>query len=228
MSKPSKQSNEMYKWFLDVFNCKELRYLPDDVLKEVLANNTAIYEEYIKKYPDLTRDSLKEFFETYFADRKFLSQDFTPDDVAMLMAEICGAAQLLEKDPEILDECAGIGTLIIPTWRANPDVMVYARELSAATVPFLLFNLALRNMQGVVVRGDTLSLETFAVYILNKGEKFSTVTEFNLQEEIKRIDPLMFMKLLISRNPERFKYEKPEKKDSKQIGFFDKQEVKYS
>lgn len=204
MAKPKKETQNMYKWFLDIFDCKELRYLPDKVLESVLANNTAIYEEYIKEYPDLEKDTLREFFETYFADTTFLAQDFTPDSVALLMTEILLSARE-DKQKEVLDEAAGIGSLIIPFWKHNPDVTVYARELSATTIPFLLFNLALRNMQGVVIRGDTLTLETFAVYVLNKGEKYSTVTEIDLIEEVKRSDPIYLMKGLMAYYPERFK-----------------------
>lgn len=217
MAKPSKKSRDMYQWFLDIFECKELRYLPDNVLKEVLANNTAVYEEYIKEYPDLSEDSLREFFETYFADRKFLNQDFTPDSLAFLIAELIGP------QPETVEEAAGIGSLIIPQWNMNHDIKVYARELSAVTIPFLLFNLALRNMQGVVIHGDTLTLETFAVYVLNKGENFSVVTKINFEEEVKRTDPLILMKSLLNYYPERFKYERQSKSDPEQIGFFDQQ-----
>ena len=196
MAKPSKTTKDMYNWFLDIFGCKELRYLPDKVLESILANNTEIYEKYIKEYPDLKSDSLREFFETYLADKKFLAQDFTPDSVALLMTEILLTTRK-DKQKEMLDEAAGIGSLIIPFWKHNPDVTVYARELSATTIPFLLFNLALRNMQGVVICGDTLSLETFAVYILNKGEEYSIVKEIDLQEELNHTDPIYLIKALI-------------------------------
>lgn len=202
MAKPNKNAKEMLDWFLGIFNCKELRYLPDNVLANVLANNTEIYEEYIKEYPDLKLDSLREFFETYLADRKFLSQDFTPDSIAQLMTEIL----LLDKNegvPEVLDEAAGIGCLIIPYWRYNPDVKVYAREFSATTIPFLLFNLAVRNMQGVVICGDTLSLETFAVYVLNKGEKYSAVKEFDYFNEVGTLSAVGLLNILYAWSPKR-------------------------
>lgn len=216
MAKPDKEAEEMLDWILKIFNSKELRYLPDDVLANVLANNTEPYDEYIKKYPNLSEDSLKLFFENYLADRKFLDQDFTPDSIAMLLAEMTNPQK------EVLDECAGIGSLLIPAWRKNPDVMVYAREKSNTTIPFLLFNLALRNIQGVVVRGDTLTLETFEVYVLNKGEKYSTVTQIDIVEEVKRSDPIFLMKALMAYYPDRFKYgQSINQQDNKQIGFFE-------
>lgn len=183
--------NEMRRWILDLFETDDLRYLPEKVLAHCLDNDTNVYDKYLEEFPDLSVDTLKSFFETYFSDRNFLNQDFTPDDIALLMAELVGGPQ-----EEVLDECAGIGTLLIPQWKKNQDVTVYARELSAVAIPFLLFNLALRNMQGIVIRGDTLSYETFSAYLLQKGEKYSTITELDLEQEYKRIDPLMILKML--------------------------------
>lgn len=203
--KSTKNSRDMSKWFLEIFDCEELRHLPEAVLDKILENDTKIYEEYIKEYPDLKDDTLREFFETYFSDREFLAQDFTPSGLSMLLTELALAGEC-EPPKEMLDECAGIGSLIIPYWLHNPDVMVYAREISSGTIPFLLFNLAVRNMQGVVVQGDTLTLETFNVYVLNKGEEFSTVQKFDLNEEIKRLDPIFLMKALMAYYPERFEY----------------------
>lgn len=194
MAKPKKEQKEMLDWFLNIFGAKELRYLPDNVLANVLANNTAIYDEYIKKYPDLEKDSLREFFEFYLSDKKFLAQDFTPDSVAQLLAEI----NAITAKREILDECAGIGSLIIPYWKTYHDVIVWAREKSVTTIPFLLFNLAVRNMQGVVIQGDTLTLESDKVYLLSKGDQFSHVQEFNVKEAIRHTDPVYLIKALMA------------------------------
>lgn len=209
MAKPKKEVRDMLQWFLDIFDCKELRYLPDSVLKNILANNTTVYDEYIKEYPDLENDSLRTFFETYLSDRTFLSQDFTPQSIALLMTELA-LVGMETPPPEILDECAGIGSLIIPYWNVNKDVTVYARELSLTTIPFLLFNLAVRNMRGIVVRGDTLSLETQQVYLLNHGEKYSEVTEIDFMDAVKQTDPILILKTLMHYSPQRLKEVKVE------------------
>lgn len=50
---------------------------------------------------------------------------------------------------------------------------VFVEELDERVIPFLLFNLCLRNASGYVVNGDVLSREQFKCYRLTKGEKYS-------------------------------------------------------
>ena len=219
MKKTDKEAQDKLKWFLDIFDCDEAHHLPDKVLEKVLDGDTQIYENYIKEYPDLSQDSLRILFETYFSDRKILKQDFTPDSIAELLTNI--AVTGIDNPPEMLDECAGIGCLIIPYWKKNPNVFVWAREKSAGTIPFLLFNLALRNMHGIIIQGDTLTLETSKLYQLKKGEQFSKVSEFDYKNALEHTDPILLLKAMLRYNPERFMNEQPNNQsDTSQVGFF--------
>ena len=219
MAKIDKEAENKLKWFLDIFDCDEAHHLPDKVLEKVLEGDTQIYEKYIKEYPDLDQDSLRILFETYFADRKILKQDFTPNSITELITELTLSDK--DKPPELLDECAGIGCLIIPYWKKNPNVFVWAREMSAGTIPFLLFNLALRNMHGIIVQGDTLNFETSKVYQLTKGSQFSNVREFDFQGAIQHTDPILILKAMLYYDPKKF-MDGPSnnQKEIKQVGFF--------
>lgn len=201
MSKLDKEIKQKRDWFLHIFGVDDERKLPEKVLEACLSGDTKTFDEYLKEYPDLERDTLREFFEIFFADKNFLAQQFTPDGVALLMAELTAS----ENQKEVLDECAGIGSLVIPVWRKNHDVIVYARELSATTTPFLLFNLAIRNIRGIVVCGDTLTLETYDVYFLEKGKKYSKITKLDCFKELQRVDPFKILKMLYGSSESRRK-----------------------
>lgn len=71
--------------------------------------------------------------------------------------------------------------------RDRADYTVYAEEFSERTVPFLLANLALRNAEGYVVNGDSLTGEIKALYKLEKSETYSRINIAN--DEIKDFQP---------------------------------------
>lgn len=53
----------------------------------------------------------------------------------------------------------------------------YCEEFSDRALPFLLFNLAIRNIDGCVAHGDSLSRTFKKIYRLKKSEKYSAIEE---------------------------------------------------
>lgn len=134
--------------------------------------------------PDLSTDTLSVDFQEAIGDRKDLKQDFTPDGIARLVAGLATNGQ-----NSFGDICAGSGSLTIAMRNYNPDAEFYIEELSQAALPMLLLNLAIRNMSGIVLNGDSLTREFRAGYRLRRGEQFSEIVPVN--PEPRQVDQII-------------------------------------
>lgn len=118
---------------------------------------------------DLSVDWLQKVYQYHLADRRDKKQDFTPACLAELLSELIGGADA------VVDMCAGSGALTIQRWVQNPDQEFELYEIDGSVVPFLLFNLAVRNIRAAVNVGDVLSDEFQEFYQVVKGEKYGRV-----------------------------------------------------
>lgn len=118
---------------------------------------------------DLSVDWLQKIYQYNLADRKEKKQDFTPACLAELLSALIGEADA------VVDMCAGSGALTIQRWVQNPDQEFELYEIDASVVPFLLFNLSVRNIRAAVNVGDVLSDEFQEFYQVVKGEKYGRV-----------------------------------------------------
>jgi type I restriction-modification system DNA methylase subunit len=138
---------------------------------------------------DMSYDWFHEYFEDEHADRKNRKQDFTPNSISRLISELLGGDTGITYEP-----AAGTGGMLIVNWHRHRsktslfdyrpnDHLVACHELSDRAVPFLLLNLAIRGISGIVFHGDTLRTGCKAVYVLtneyNSPTDFSTVTKLN-------------------------------------------------
>jgi len=120
---------------------------------------------------DLTQDWMQKIYQYYLADRKEKKQDYTPKSVAQLMGALIGDAD------NVVDMCAGSGALIIQKWTQNPNIEVTALEIDENVIPFLLFNMALRNINCRVIQCDALTGEdVINTWQVTKGERFGRIT----------------------------------------------------
>ena len=119
---------------------------------------------------DLQTDELQKIFQYHYADRKKKMQDYTPKSIAKL----CAAATETGGDT-VYDLCAGSGALTIQKWTQNPKKTFICEELDERVIPLLLFNMAVRNMDGYVLNRNALTLEFAKVYKLSPGSRFSTI-----------------------------------------------------
>lgn len=163
-----------------MLDCREAIDIPRLLLEQLLSSRqhellTAIDARYSDKSVDLFRD----FFQDEQADRKSLKQDYTPGAVAELVGRLAGSGRTL------LDVCAGSGALTV-AYLAHQEVdFIRCEEFSSRVIPFLLANLAIRNIDGEVIHGDSLTRERFAVYKLSKSERFSIIEKTEAIEDIK-------------------------------------------
>ena len=119
---------------------------------------------------DLSRDWLQMIYQYYMADREKKKQDFTPACIGKLMSKLAGSADT------IVDMCAGSGALTIQRWAENPDQKFELYEIDGNVIPYLLYNLALRNIEADVWQGDVLTGDFTARYKIMKGEEYGKVT----------------------------------------------------
>ena len=120
---------------------------------------------------DLTYDWLQKIYQYYLADRKEKKQDYTPQSLAQLMGALTGESK------KIIDICAGSGALIIQKWVQNPDINAVALEIDENVIPFLLFNMVVRNISCDVMQIDALTGEKpLNMWKIVKGDKFGHIS----------------------------------------------------
>ena len=128
-----------------------------------------LFTNFFKEEQDLSFDWFTEYFQAEHSDRKGKKQDFTPDGIIRVASGVLGPTR------SNADICAGTGGLTIKRYAENPDAQFYCEEFSDRALPFLLFNLAIRNINAVVLHGDSLSREFKAIYKLTKSTEFSSI-----------------------------------------------------
>lgn len=166
-------------------------------------------EETFKKFLKIETDMSYEWFNEYFSDeqaeRKTKKQDFTPTSVSNLVAQLVGKDKSTYYEP-----AAGTGSMLIAKWwndrLKNPlykrpetdnqlikvltsSVFTYdpraywyqVEELSDRAYPFLIFNMAIRGMNGVAIQCDSLTRQAKRAYFIRNDSDnylgFSEVIE---------------------------------------------------
>lgn len=186
---------------LNIFGVQDIRLLPEvimNVLFGPVEKRTKIYRELLElnKY-DLSYDWFQSIYENELSERKEKKQDFTPLELGILAAKLCGTEQHSCYEPT-----AGNGSMLIADWyekvsRAFPwDFLPSANkiecwELSERSIPILLLNLSIRGIMGVVYHGDVLTQEVKQKYILlNRHDDalaFSEIHKVNNNAKIVKL-----------------------------------------
>jgi type I restriction-modification system DNA methylase subunit len=164
---------ELVNQTLAIFEISTVSELSSALYDTVIHNRTEKYISFKMMVGDLTVDWLQKIFQYYEADRKEKMQDYTP----VSLARFC--AKLTESDDEtvVLDLCAGSGALTIQKWNENRKLRFVCAEYDNKVIPYLLFNLAIRNINAVVLHEDVLSGEVYKIYKITAGKDFSYVSD---------------------------------------------------
>ena len=121
---------------------------------------------------DLSQDWLQKIYQYYLSDRKDKKQDYTPACLAAFMGLLAGESK------EITDLCAGSGALIIQKWTQDHDAKFEAIELDDNVIPFLIFNMVVRNIDCRIHKMNAIeSDKPEHEWIIRKGERFGTVID---------------------------------------------------
>ena len=155
-----------------LFSCKSVKELGKALMDCVEKNDHKKMQEFSELVEnDLTKDWLQMIFQYYSADRKEKKQDYTPKSLARFMGMLAGDGET------ITDMCAGSGALIIQKWNQNHDMEFRAIEIDGNVIPFLLFNMVLRNIRCDVYQMDALTdEEPIKTWTIKKGEVFGCIT----------------------------------------------------
>lgn len=167
-------------------------YKAPDRLMEILYMDKQERDKYFIDFlnafdKDVTYDWFHDYFQDEHADRKNQKQDFTPQSVSRLLSEIVGPEGNTYYEP-----AAGTGGVLIERWNQDRmkhspfdyeprDYYYTAEELSDRAIPFLLFNMLIRGINGNVVQCDVLTREaTGAFFIQNDANDFMSFSSLNL------------------------------------------------
>lgn len=156
----------------EILGVSESFELPEKVMGILLdeEKRVKIFDKFLAVESDLSFDWFTNYFQEGSSNRKKMMQDFTPKELTQLCADLLGDFN------SCLDVCAGTGGLTIAAWREHRQAAFYVEELSRQAFPLLLFNMAIRNINGMAVNRNTLTGELLAAYRLEAGEKYSAIT----------------------------------------------------
>lgn len=160
-----------------VFEIEDLQDFPTAVhrlLEKEIAERNQVYCELLELNGfDLSYDWFQNIYEDELAQRGQKKQDFTPNQVGVILSKITDT-----KPGKIYEPTAGNGSLLIANWwqrclrykfpymHRPSQHMFECWELSNRSIPILLLNLSIRGMMGVVYHGDVLTQEIKCKYIL--------------------------------------------------------------
>lgn len=162
-----------------MLDCREAIDIPRLLLEGLLSDRQdEILRRVDEEYTDKTIDLFRDFFQEEQADRKNLKQDYTPDGISELVSKLTPSGN------NLLDVCAGTGTLTISYLARHKTDFVRCEEFSSRVIPFLILNLALRNQESEVVHKDVLTGEIFGIYETKKGEEFGVISKKEQTESI--------------------------------------------
>lgn len=148
-----------------------------------------LFKRFLEISTDLKFDWFHEYFEDEQAERKSKKQDFTPDSIAQVLNTLVDSK---DRPGTYYEVAAGTGGILIKRWLddrlhdrvGNPlseqsglqflSVLTYdpraywyqVEEMSDRAIPFLLFNMAIRGMNGVAIQCDSLTRQAKDVYFI--------------------------------------------------------------
>ena len=120
-------------------------------------------------------DWFHEYFQEENAQRKTNKQDFTPHSLSVLMNRL---ADIENDNHTYFESAAGTGGILIDRWHQDrikhspifykPSMyFYYVEEYSDRALPYLLFNMMIRGMNGCVIHGDSLTGEAFGAFFVH-------------------------------------------------------------
>ena len=162
---------DLYEKTLTLFSITDSDGLGAALMDCVNAHDEKHMDDFVELIDgDLSKDWLQMIFQYYQADRDEKKQDYTPQSLAMFLSKLIGDST------ETIDMCAGSGALTIQRWLDMPDTVFRLYEIDETVIPYLLFNLCIRNISAEVYQGDVLQASVEKQWIVRKGEKYGSVS----------------------------------------------------
>lgn len=154
------------------FNIDDIGYLGDKLKEIILSDNRDdIYDRYIELVEDMDIDWIQKIFQYYKSNRSDFKQDYTPKSLAKCLAKMV----YWEGAKTAYDACSGSGSLVIELHKLDNKIEFVCEEFDDNVIPYLLFNLSIRNISAVVIQGDIVKQERYNFYKLTPGNKYSKI-----------------------------------------------------
>ena len=170
---------------LTEWQCENFSQIGEKIMAAIAAGDLEpLFEKYKKAVGgDMDTDYIRKCFQFWKADRGTGSkqQDYTPESLGKLVARLA----VTEEAVAVYDCCAGSGALTMAAFRRNPNAHFVCEELDETVIPFLLFNLAIRGINAVVIRGDILKNERYQYWNVRNTGEYSEVTPMDSYREEK-------------------------------------------
>ncbi|HLP03868.1 MAG TPA: N-6 DNA methylase [Paludibacter sp.] len=163
------------KQVFEIFNIEDTNDLSNAVMNVLFSEKRdEIYNALLEaNNHDMSHDWFQLIYEDELAQRGQNKQDFTPNQVGVILSKLSG-----NDKGKIYEPTAGNGSLLIADWWQRclnsdfplmhfpSDHQIECWELSNRAIPILLLNLSIRGIMGVVYHGDVLEQTIKAKYIL--------------------------------------------------------------
>jgi len=165
----------------------------DEILKEFLS-------EFDKR---VDYDWFSDYYQEEHSMRKKHKQDFTPRPIIKILNQIAH-----NETGSYYEPGAGTGAILIDRWNQDrlqhtpfdyePSMYFYTlEEISDRAIPFLLFNMVIRGMNGVVIQCDTLTREGKGVFFVQNDDNnflgFSSINRMDYSESIEQEFDIKFV-----------------------------------
>lgn len=157
---------ELCEKTLEIFDVKTVNELGESLMRACKENDAQKFDAFAELVGDLNTDWLQKIFQYYQADRKEKMQDYTPVSLADFVGRLAGDSD------EVIDMCAGSGALTIQKWKRNHELRFRLYEFDENVIPYLLYNMILRNIESTVCQTDVLQNEVYHEYRVKKGDKY--------------------------------------------------------
>lgn len=156
-------------------------YKAPEVLMDILTKDIDTRNKLFKSFLKVSTDMSFDWFHTYFqdeqAERKSKKQDFTPDSISELMNRLVNIDSKNDLSGEYYEPAAGTGGILIKKWRQDQlkaTIALYdprnfwyqVEEYSDRAFPFLLFNMAIRGMNGIAIQADSVERVAKQAFII--------------------------------------------------------------
>lgn len=155
---------------LKIFNVTDTKNLGGALFECVVSGDETKMNEFCNLVKnDLSKDWLQMIYQYYLAEREQKKQDYTPKCLAQFLSRLIG------KSNSTIDMCSGSGALTIQRWNEYPDMEFELYEFDKNVIPYLIFNMAVRNINAVIHQSDVLQQETIKSWKVQKGAKYGKV-----------------------------------------------------
>ena len=160
---------ELSEKTLEIFKIDSIDNLGKALMECVDNNDMDKIVAFNELVDDLSIDWLQKIYQYYCADRKDKKQDYTPKCLAQFVSRLIGDSE------KTVDMCAGSGALTIQRWIECPETTFELYEIDENVIPYLLFNLVLRNIKATVYQGDILQGEIVRTWQVRNGARYGEV-----------------------------------------------------